>query len=86
MPPDSTIVAPAQVCASSVGNTAFVPDAGPGARYLWTIKGATITSGAGTRAIVFTAGTKPIALLVTVIDAAGCSSTNSVTIGIRPDC
>src|SRR5262249_11141687 len=55
--PNATIT-PAQtsVCANSTGNTASAPDAGPGAGYVWTISGGSITGGNGTRTITYTAG------------------------------
>src|SRR5204863_258557 len=53
--PDATITAPSAVVADSTGNTASVPVTA-GATYAWTIVNGTITAGAGTDTITFTAG------------------------------
>lgn len=75
------------VCPLSTGNTASVPDAGPGATYSWTIAGGTITSGQGTRSITFTAGNVgPVVLNVTVTTAAGCTASSTFTIAVSADC
>lgn len=81
--PSATVTTSTAVCAGSTGNTASVPDAGAGATYLWTIDaGATITSGQGTRQIVFTAGaTGPIHPAVTV--TAGCASNGGATVAVN---
>jgi uncharacterized repeat protein (TIGR03803 family) len=82
-PPSSTITAPASVCASATGQTASVPDAGPGATYAWTITTGTITAGAGTRTITFTAGASgSVALGATVTSAAGCASSSAKAVPI----
>ncbi len=76
-PPSAAVSAPASVCARSAGNTASVPDAGPGASYVWTISNGVITSRLGAT-IGFTAGAAgPVSLSVTVTDAQGCASTGS---------
>jgi hypothetical protein len=78
--PSAVITAPASFCASSTGNTASVPDAGPGAAYLWTISGGTITGGQGTRTLTFSAGASgSVVLGVTVTSASGCASPGSLT-------
>ena len=83
--PSAIVTAPAAVCASSTGNSASVPSAGSGATYGWTITNGTITSGAGTRTIKFTAGASgAVTLNATVVNAAGCSSSSSKTIPIHP--
>ena len=88
--PNSSITAPATVCASSIGNTASVPNAGVGATYIWTISaGSTIIAGAGTRTITFTAGASGSAVLnCTVTSSAGCSSggtqNQTVSISVPP--
>ena len=86
--PSSTITA-ADVCANSTGNTASVPDAGPGSTYNWSITNGTIDSGSGTNQISYTAGsTGTVQLTVTVNNKAGCGSTTSppknVTINAAP--
>ena len=55
-PPSAAISAPRNVCPGSAGNTASVPDAGPGARYAWTITNGTITAGTASQTVTFTAG------------------------------
>ena len=84
---DATITADAAVCPNTTGNVASVPDAGAGATYVWSISGGTITGGAGTRSITYTAGASgSITLSVTVTTASGCSgsSSKSVTITSSP--
>jgi uncharacterized repeat protein (TIGR03803 family) len=81
--PSATITAPASACASSTGNGASVPSAGAGATYAWGITNGTITSGAGTRQITFSAGTSgSVQLSVTVTDSNGCAAMNSVAVPI----
>ena len=85
--PSATVTAGASACASSTGNTASVPDAGAGATYSWGITNGTITSGAGTRSIVFTAGaTGTVSLSVTVTDANGCSAPGSKNVTVSTLC
>lgn len=88
VPPVATITAPGSVCASTPGNAASVPDAGPGATYAWTIGNGTITAGAGTRAITFTAGASgSVSLSVTVTPAGGCPpAMGSTSISISTLC
>jgi PKD repeat protein len=75
--PSSTITA-ADVCANSTGNTASVPDAGPGSTYNWSVTNGTITGGSGTNQITYTAGSSgTVQLSVTVNNKAGCGSTTS---------
>jgi hypothetical protein len=81
--PSAAITAPGSVPALSTGNAASVPDAGPGASYTWGITNGTITGGAGTRSITFTAGASgSVGLTVTVQNAGGCSSGNSMGVPI----
>jgi hypothetical protein len=62
---------------------ASVPDAGAGAIYTWTVSGGTITSGADTRSIGYTAGDSGTAQLnVTVSSAAGCEALSSKTVTV----
>ncbi len=82
--PSAAITAPAGVCAGSTGNSAFVPSAGSGASYTWTITNGTITAGAGTSAITFTAAASgTLSLNVTVQTAAGCSASGSQSLPIN---
>jgi hypothetical protein len=79
--PDVTISAPPSVKASSAGNVVSVPEAGAGATYNWSITNGTITGGAGTRQITFTAGVAaPVVLQVQVQSSAGCANTGNATI------
>ena len=76
---------PAQVCASSTGNTASGP-AGA-ATYAWSIVNGTITSATNIQTITYTAGASgTVGLTLTVTNASGCSATNSgnVTINANP--
>jgi hypothetical protein len=71
--PIAAIATAPSVCASSSGNIAFVPNAGPGAKYTWTITGGTIGSGSGTSLITYTAGASgSVTLAVSVSNALGC--------------
>jgi hypothetical protein len=72
---------------SATSTTASVADAGVGAAYLWTITGGTITAGAGTRTITFTAGAAgTLNLTAKVTTAAGCIDTKpaNVTVTVPP--
>lgn len=84
--PSSAITAPASVCANSSGNKALVPSAGGGATYAWSISNGTITSGAGSRIMKFTAGGpagSSVSITVTVTTSAGCTSTSTIIIPIN---
>jgi hypothetical protein len=77
------ILAPASVCANGTDYAASVSDAGAGAAYLWSISNGTITAGAGTRSIKFTAGgSGSVELTVTVTKSNGCSATSAKTVAI----
>jgi hypothetical protein len=79
--PTCTITAASCVVAGSTGNTASVPDAGGGATYTWTLTNATITAGAGTNSIVYTAGASgSVGLSVTIAELTGCSITCSTSV------
>jgi ELWxxDGT repeat protein len=85
--PSATIAASSLVCAGSTGNPASVPSAGAGATYAWTIGNGTITSGAGTNAITYTAGASgSVSLDVTVTDANGCSLPGNRSVSIGATC
>lgn len=79
--PTVPIAAPPAVCESSTGNAASVASQ-PGATYNWTISNGTITSGAGTNAIVFTAGPSGTVSLGITVTAASCVSTGSANVPI----
>jgi hypothetical protein len=81
--PDATITAPGSVVTGSTGNAASVADAGVGAVYTWGITNGTITGGAGTANITFTAGAVgPLTLTVTVTTSAGCSDSDSAIVNV----
>ncbi len=83
LPSASITTGGTSTCALSSGNNASVPDAGAGANYSWSITGGTITSGIGTRAVVFTAGASGnVHLIATVFTASNCSATSSADIAI----
>jgi hypothetical protein len=82
--PSSAITAPASVCANSSGNAASVPNAGGQATYSWSISNGTITSGAGSKSIKFSAGsTGSVTITITVTSPSGCASTSTITIPIN---
>jgi hypothetical protein len=79
--PDATITAPTFIVPNSIGNVASVPSAGDLASYSWSIANGTITGGAGTNQITFSAGASgSVTLQVQVQSAAGCGKTGSVVI------
>jgi hypothetical protein len=81
--PSAAIAAPASICPGSSGNSASVPSGGAGATYVWTIGNGTITSGAGTSAIAFTAGPSgAVELGVTVTTFNGCGGIGSTSVSI----
>ena len=87
--PSAAISAASSVCPFSSGNAASVPSAGAGAAYSWGITNGTITSGAGTSSIAFSAGSSgSVQLSVTVTDANGCSASGSkgVSVASSPEC
>ena len=91
--PDATITAPDSTIRGTTGLLASVPDV-PGSTYLWTPSNCTITAGAGTHAITFTAGSagtggaaSSLTLICTVTNAAGRASAPSskvVTVKAQP--
>ncbi len=81
--PSAVITAPTTVCSTSSGNTASAPDAGAGASYAWTITNGTITAGAGSQQITWSAGASGTATLdVTVTNANGCGTSSSKLVTI----
>jgi hypothetical protein len=86
-PAPTALIAPAvaQVCPGSTGNVASTPDAGAGATYVWTVANGTVTSGAGTRQITFTAGAAGnVTLAVTTTSSNGCTATDTRAWPILP--
>ena len=80
--PDATITAPSQVDPSSSNNAASVPNAGVGATYSWSITNGTITSGAGTNNILFSAGVNGTVDLDVTVTFSGCSSNGNAQVSI----
>ena len=79
------ITAPSSVCASSTGNTASVPNAGPGATYNWGVTNGSVASGQNTPSITWDAGaTSPATLSVTITNASACSASGSANVTINP--
>ena len=71
------------VCASSVGNMATVTNASAGSTFAWTITGGTITAGAGTSNITYSANASGnVVIGVTVTSAAGCVGSTNRTLPI----
>jgi hypothetical protein len=81
--PNATITAPASTIHGSTGNIASVANAGVGATYVWGITNGTITAGAGTSSVTFTAGAVgTLTLNVTVTTSAGCSDAKSANVNV----
>jgi hypothetical protein len=75
---------PAQVCASSTGNSAAGPAGATS--YAWSIVNGTITSAANTQTVTYTAGASgTVGLTLVVTNASGCSATNTVNVTINPN-
>ena len=72
---------PAQVCASSTGNTASGP-AGA-STYAWGITNGTITSAANAQSVTYTAGASgSVTLTLTITNSSGCTAANSIAVPI----
>jgi hypothetical protein len=72
------------VCPYLFGNPASVPDAGPGATYIWTIKNGVITGGAGTASVTYTSGAPgPGQLTAVVTNTQGCSATGTAAFTVN---
>ncbi|MGB4848658.1 MAG: hypothetical protein WBP41_12110, partial [Saprospiraceae bacterium] len=84
--PSAVITANMTVYQGSINNVVSVPNAGIGATYIWSVSpGSTITSGAGTNTIIYTAGNAPSLMInVTVTSANGCSATGNKTVTVLP--
>jgi uncharacterized repeat protein (TIGR01451 family) len=83
LPPAASVTAPATACPGATGLVASVPFTA-GATYNWTATNATITSGAGTSAIAFTAGSSGSSVLAVTVTSNGCSASGSATVSITP--
>ncbi|HEX7665741.1 MAG TPA: hypothetical protein VF407_14545, partial [Polyangiaceae bacterium] len=80
--PVAAITAPTIASANATGLTASVT-AQAGSTFVWTALGGTITAGAGTNAITFSAGASgAVALSVVVTNAAGTTATGSANVAI----
>ena len=72
---------PAQVCASSTGNTASGP-AGA-STYAWGITNGTITSATNAQSVTYTAGASgSVTLTLTITNSSGCTAANSIDVPI----
>jgi uncharacterized delta-60 repeat protein len=81
--PNATITTPASAVSGSTGNIASVANAGVGATYVWGITNGSITAGAGTNSITYTAGgAGTLVLNVTVTNSAGCGDTKSANVNV----
>jgi hypothetical protein len=80
---NAVIAAPLSAVQSSTGNVASVANAGSGATYTWGITGGSITAGAGTTNITFTAGAVgTLTLNLTVTTSTGCSKASSANVNV----
>lgn len=80
--PSSVITSASSVCSNSIGNAASVPDAGPGATYLWGVAGGTATSALNGRSITYTAGASGNVTLTVTVTLNGCPSTGTKVVPI----
>jgi len=79
--PDATITEPASVNPGSSGNNASVPSQ-PGAAYAWSITNGSITAGAGTNSITFSAGSSGTVELDVTVTQNGCSANGHASVPI----
>ncbi|HEY0139835.1 MAG TPA: hypothetical protein VGF48_03005 [Thermoanaerobaculia bacterium] len=79
--PAAIVTAPPSVCANSTGNTASVASQS-GATYAWTISGGTITAGASSNVVTFTAGPSGNVLLGVTVVKASCTSTGNASVPV----
>ena len=80
--PVAVITAPASAGVNATGLAASVPTQA-GAKYTWSISGGTITAGAGTAAITFSAGSAgTLTLTVTVTNTAGTAATGTANVAV----
>jgi Carboxypeptidase regulatory-like domain len=81
--PDATITVASPMFSGAISTASVAVSCG-GASFFWTITGGTITGGAGTPIITFTAGAAgTLTLEVTVTTAAGCTDTKSVNVTVQ---
>ena len=74
---------PAQVCSNSTGNTANGP-AGE-TSYAWTISNGSITGGASSQTVTYTAGASgSVGLTLNVVEPGGCHKSNLISVPIVP--
>jgi len=78
--PSATITTGSSTCALSTGNVASVPNAGAGASYNWSITNGTITGGAGTPSVTFTAGSSGSMHLGVTVTTNGCSASGTADV------
>ncbi|MCK6682896.1 MAG: DUF3344 domain-containing protein [Thermoanaerobaculia bacterium] len=84
--PSSTMELGGAVCSLATGLTACVPDAGPGATYLWEVTGGTLTSAASSRCVTITVSAAGALTLKATVTKDGCASVTakSFEIGQAP--
>lgn len=81
-PPNATISGSSGVYANESHNFASVANGGEGAAYSWSITNGTITSGAGSKSIQYTAGATGSVTLDATITRNGCSSAAQLAVPI----
>lgn len=79
--PVSTITSASAIYQGSIGNVASVPNAGPGATYMWSLSSGMIFSGASTNMITYNAGTPP-SMTISVTVTNGCSSSSAKSVAV----
>jgi hypothetical protein len=82
--PNTLVSAASPVAANSTGNTASVENAGTGATYVWSITNGTITAGAGTPSITYTAGASGTVELSVMVSNFFCGIPGTANIAIAP--
>jgi hypothetical protein len=82
--PEATIYARSSTSEHSTGNEAAVQAGPPGTVYEWSIINGTITEGAGSRRILWTAGPapSPTEISVKLTAPAGCSSSSTTSVSL----
>jgi hypothetical protein len=82
---NSAIAAASSTTAGTTGNVASVANAGAGAAYVWGITNGSITGGAGTNSITFTAGAAgTLTLTVTVTTSVSCTGLGLFNVTVLP--
>ena len=85
--PNCTITTSVSTAQVGDTDTAFVADAGVGAKYIWSIMNGSIVSGQGTKTLTWQAGTdttSPVSIFITLVSPAGCSSACSASVKLTP--